>query len=229
MNKKELCDLHNLTPEQFDGQEEYPGFLDLRSLTSIPDGFNPTVGGFLDLGSLTSIPDGFNPTVGGFLYLGRGLSAETKSPPKPMTWENCKYVSADGLFAEVVSKKTQEDRVIWKLKKINRDETYYMVEEDGLTAHGSSVKEAVIDLRFKSQDRDKSDYEDLTTDSEITFEDAVICYRVVTGACSFGVSEFLANRLKKQKERYLVSEIIDLTKDEYGGNAFANFFSAQLA
>ena len=43
----------------------------LNSLTSIPDGFNPTVGGNLDLSRLTSIPDGFNPTVGGYLYLSR--------------------------------------------------------------------------------------------------------------------------------------------------------------
>ncbi len=45
------------------------GNLDLRRLTSIPEGFNPTVGGDLDLSSLTSIPEGFNPTVGGDLYL----------------------------------------------------------------------------------------------------------------------------------------------------------------
>ena len=45
------------------------GSLDLRSLTSLPEGFNPTVGGSLDLSSLTSIPEGFNPKVGGNLYL----------------------------------------------------------------------------------------------------------------------------------------------------------------
>jgi hypothetical protein len=45
------------------------GYLYLGSLTSIPEGFNPTVGGDLDLRSLTSIPEGFNPTVGGDLDL----------------------------------------------------------------------------------------------------------------------------------------------------------------
>jgi hypothetical protein len=48
--------------------------LDLRGLTSIPEGFNPTVGGNLDLSGLTSIPEGFHPTVGGHLYLNRLLS-----------------------------------------------------------------------------------------------------------------------------------------------------------
>ena len=55
--------------EIVDGKVHVGGYLDLNSLTSIPDGFNPTVGGSLYLGSLTSIPDGFNPTVGGSLYL----------------------------------------------------------------------------------------------------------------------------------------------------------------
>jgi len=49
--------------------EKYEKALDLRSLTSIPDGFNPTVGGSLYLESLASIPDGFNPTVGRSLDL----------------------------------------------------------------------------------------------------------------------------------------------------------------
>ena len=45
------------------------GDLDLKSVTSIPEGFNPTVDGFLDLNNVTSIPKGFNLTVGGGLYL----------------------------------------------------------------------------------------------------------------------------------------------------------------
>jgi hypothetical protein len=45
------------------------GDLDLRSVTSLPEGFAPTVGGDLDLLSVTSLPEGFAPTVGGDLYL----------------------------------------------------------------------------------------------------------------------------------------------------------------
>src|SRR6478736_2487141 len=71
--KKEILDFlkyANITEQQFYGIEPVGGSLYLGSLTSIPDGFNLTVGYYLDLGSLTSIPDGFNPTVGGSLYLG---------------------------------------------------------------------------------------------------------------------------------------------------------------
>ena len=68
-------DLRSLTsiPENFGNGLTVGGGLDLRSLTSIPDGFGNglTVGGYLYLSSLTSIPDGFGNglTVGGGLYL----------------------------------------------------------------------------------------------------------------------------------------------------------------
>ena len=65
----DFCKRHNITVPEFSGQEKISGYLYLRGLTSIPDGFNPTVGGYLYLRGLTSIPDGFNPTVGGYLDL----------------------------------------------------------------------------------------------------------------------------------------------------------------
>ena len=60
---------YELTEDEFFGKKKIEGDLNLRSLTSIPDGFNPTVVWSLNLNSLTSIPDGFAPTVGGNLYL----------------------------------------------------------------------------------------------------------------------------------------------------------------
>jgi hypothetical protein len=52
----------------------------------------------------------------------------------------------------------------------------------------------------------------------------ICCYRVITGACSFGTKDFVSNRLKKKKE-YSVSEVIKLTEGEYGNKTFANFFN----
>ncbi|MEY4767707.1 MAG: hypothetical protein RL637_346, partial [Pseudomonadota bacterium] len=69
MKKEDFLKKYEITEQQFLGKEKIQGYLDLRSLTSIPDGFTPTVGGSLYLSSLTSIPDGFTPTVGGSLYL----------------------------------------------------------------------------------------------------------------------------------------------------------------
>lgn len=58
-----------ITEKQFLGIEKIEDSLKLNSLTSIPEGFNPTVGGSLYLNKLTSIPEGFNPIVDGYLYL----------------------------------------------------------------------------------------------------------------------------------------------------------------
>ena len=44
---------HHITFEVVDGNITIPGPLDLNSLTSIPEGFNPTVGGSLYLNSVT--------------------------------------------------------------------------------------------------------------------------------------------------------------------------------
>jgi hypothetical protein len=63
--------LSNLTsiPEGFNPTVR--GSLWLDKLTSIPEGFNPIVGLSLILDNLTSIPKGFNPTVRGNLWLNR--------------------------------------------------------------------------------------------------------------------------------------------------------------
>jgi len=61
---KTFCEENEISEAQFYGKEKIGGSLYLSYLTSIPQGFNPTVGGSLHLRSLTSIPQGFNPTDG---------------------------------------------------------------------------------------------------------------------------------------------------------------------
>ena len=74
MKIQDFCSQYNISPAQFFGEEKIEDSLYLSGLTTIPEGFNPTVGGLLYLSGLTSIPEGFNPTVGGSLYL-RGLTS----------------------------------------------------------------------------------------------------------------------------------------------------------
>jgi hypothetical protein len=49
MNKQQFLELTGLTENQFLGIDEIGGNLYLQNVTSIPEGFNPTVGGYLDL------------------------------------------------------------------------------------------------------------------------------------------------------------------------------------
>ena len=78
---------------------------------------------------------------------------------------------------------------------------------------------------YKICDRDKSEYENLTLDSELTYSEAIECYRVITGACSAGTRQFCENILTVKKDRYTVREMMELTKGQYGSKMFKEFFA----
>ncbi len=250
MTKTEFLKYANITEAQFLGYEPIPGSLDLGSLTSIPEGFNPTVGGSLDLESLTSIPEGFNPTVGGYLDLGSLTSIpegfnptvggsldlgsltsipegfnqadfENKEIPF-MEWKkNGKhYILADGVFSEVVKKKGS----VFYLASIGKKEYSYLVTDgNGKYAHGKTVQEAKADLIYKIGDRDKSKYNGLDVAVKMPYEKCIEMYRVITGACSAGVRGFIESAGIKAK-KYSVQEIAKLTEGRYGNSEFNSFF-----
>jgi hypothetical protein len=200
------------------------GYLYLRSLTSIPEGFNPTVGGDLYLESLTSIPEGFNPTVGGDLYLGSGMKCEsTKLPSNHVfSWQGGKYVNIDHIFCEVVSNRGS----VWKVKKINQDKVFYIVTDGEKFAHGDTIKAARESLIFKIKDRDTSKYKGLKKSSKLSYPEMIQCYRTITGACEFGVRNFISSQIKgKPKAEYKIAEVIKLTQNQFGNNTFSQFFA----
>ena len=215
---KDFCERQGLTESQFCGETEVSGSLDLISLTSIPDGFNPTVGGSLYLSSLTSIPDGFNPTVGGWLDL-RSSGKYIGSDVSFLSWQDGKYIMVDGIFSEVISRKGN----VIKAKKINQDKEFYIVTYGERWAHGDTIKQAREDLIYKIGNVDKSEFEGIDKSKKMSFKKAIECYRVITGACSFGVRDFIkSNGLKKSK--YSPLEIAEITKGAYGNAEFKSFF-----
>jgi len=242
-------DLNSLTSIPAGFNPTVGGYLNLSSLTSIPAGFNPTVGGYLNLSSLTSIPAGFNPTVGGSLYLRsltsipagfnptvggdldlNSLSSEQRSNVKfnklpenhVMTWQEGKYMKLDGIFVELVNKLGK----VYRVKKLNTDKVIYIVTDgNGKFSHGETMKEAKDSLIYKIGNRDKSRYEKLTTKSDLPLAEMIECYRVITGACEFGVKNFINSvLLGKPKKEYKIEEIIKLTKSQFGHDTFENFF-----
>ena len=227
MSKKEFCKKHGFSDAQFLGEEKINGSLCLNGLTSIPEGFSPTVGDSLYLNGLTSIPEGFSPTVGGGLWL-NGLTKEegkkiqrTDIPDNFIfTWENGKYIQVDGIFSEVVSRRGN----ILKVKFIGEKKvTYLITDGQGCWAHGENLKEAREDLVYKISDRNASKYTGLTLDSRLSFKKAIESYRVITGACAAGTRMFVEN-LPLIKKSYKISEIVELTRGAYGNREFESFF-----
>ena len=133
------------------------------------------------------------------------------------------FLYKDYILSFVHSTKVIDGITIHKTNRIGYNETEYVAIKGELSAHAETIKLALIDLRFKESDRDTSWLEDKTINSVLTFEDSILAYRCITGACSGGVSHFL--KTIKEKEEYRISEIIDLTKGEYGNERFSDFFN----
>ena len=100
---------------------------------------------------------------------------------------------------------------------------YYCIESDGTYSHGRTIKEAKESLLYKIKDRDKSKYSTWTMDTKITKRQAIESYRVITGACELGVRRFV-NQHGKLKAKYTVSEVIKITKGQYGNREYEKFF-----
>ena len=200
------------------------GSMYLDSVTELPEGFNPTVGWDLSLASVDTLPKGFNPTVEGYVRIkGRALD-ESEYTRKKMNFIDFKngHISCDGILMCVTSHKGN----VWKGHKIGSSDNLYLVSDgNSRYAHGKTLKEAKEDLIFKVDGRRPDDFEHLTTESVLSFEESIIAYRVITGACSYGVKDYIRNRLSSKKKEFRMSEVIELTKKEYGGNSFSNFIN----
>lgn len=165
-------------------------------------------------------------TVGGYLDLeGTQVSELDVSKIENQSillfsWRKGKYIMVDDMFCEVIKKIGKA----WKCKKINKKEHFYIVTDgNGKYSHGKTVREAKEDLLYKIGNRNKDQYKHLTPKSILSFEKMVECYRVITGACGFGVKDFVESNNIEKKD-YSIKDIIALTKNSYGGSSFENFF-----
>ena len=80
-------------------------------------------------------------------------------------------------------------------------------------------------LLFKyAKDRGMEQYKGLSLDTELTADEMITMYRIITGACRQGTETFV-NSLGKLKDRYTIGEALEITKGQYGAKQFAGFFS----
>ncbi len=102
----------------------------------------------------------------------------------------------------------------------------YVAQLDEVCAHGKTLKAAIKDLKWKlAEERGQEQYADLTKDSILSLEDAKLCYHVITGSCSIGIDNFV--NMVGAKEQYTIAEIIKLTKGNYGGDLFEQYFNKE--
>ena len=204
------------------------GSLDLSStqITALPD--NLTVGGWLNLSgtAITALPD--NLTVGGWLDLsGTAITAKERRKVRvlrPDDYVEGKYIFADGILTHICGKPHKRGKYTYYNGKIKGRNVIFDGEN---YAHCKDFKSGVIDLQYKAaKDRGAEQYKKLNLDSVVTYDEAVIMYRVITGACSAGTEQFLSN-LREKKEKYTIAEAMQLTDGQYGSTAFKRFFTAK--
>jgi hypothetical protein len=199
------------------------GYLWMDSVTKLIKGFNPTVGRNLSMDSVTKLIKGFNPTVGGCLSMDSVTDKDSISFTKIngdfIDFKNG-YISCEGIFMEVDSHRGN----VWIGHKVGKKEKIFLVTDGNQKySHGETLKEAKEDLIFKVDGRRPDDFKHLNKESVLLMSEAIVAYRVITGACGFGVKDYIKNRLPKEKEEFSMAEVIELTKDEYGGNRFSEF------
>ena len=135
---------------------------------------------------------------------------------------NGHYVCCDRIVSKILEHKGN----VWRCVDLSVDKEHFLVTDgEGHYAHGMTIQMAKADLRFKVNERYISQYETLTLDDSLSFDEAYTCYRNITGACRFGTDQFVQS-LPEIKESYTIREIIELTKGQYGHQAFARFFCA---
>jgi len=133
-----------------------------------------------------------------------------------------RYIKVDWYFGKIVEQKGN----IYHIKTYYSDSIRYLVTDgEGKWSYGETLGEAKADLIYKVSNKNKDSYKDLTLDSELSFEDAIVCYRVITGIYPIAIKEFIKNKLNNiMKDSYTIKEFIELTKGEYGDKVFREFF-----
>ena len=131
------------------------------------------------------------------------------------------HIIADGILSKVISKKGN----IYKVINHGDTKQSYLVKSGDKYSHGETLKQARDNLVYKLADRDTSKYKDLTLESVLTKDESIACYMSITGACELGTKYFVDKQ--DMKKQYSVKKIIQLTKGQFGNDAFAKFFNYQ--
>jgi len=163
-----------------------------------------SVGGDLYINSDVKLEASALTSVGGSLYINSGVKLETAA----LTGLN--YISVDrSLFViesqHVVAGVTlmQGYNAIGVSEGILKRGDCFVAKQDEFTAHGGTVKKAMEDLKFKVTAE--------TLRNSPIHADTIInaaYYRAVTGACEFGVNNFIKQHALK--EEYTAKELLPI-------------------
>ena len=181
-----------------------------------------SVGGDLSINSSAKLDAPKLESVGGDLYIKEDCELKA-GKLYPGGYD--KFKIYDGIHCVVLSTKQAHGVTILSCRKpkiTNQKivgEKFYIAQSGNYNAHGKTIAEAVAELAFKTGKRDVSEYKNMPAKTAKTPQEWAIAYRVVTGACRYGTEQFIKSQ-GKLKKKYTLSEIILITKGQYGHEQF---------
>jgi len=197
--------------------------LSLGSLTTLPENVKFENQGNVNLGSLTTLPENVKFENQGNVYLG-SLNGQTIK----YRGKNISIRVIDGYTMIITNSKSKDDFIIHKAKyfkggNLKDFPSCFIAERDGYFAHGETLEQAISDCNFKSL-QGSADVEDIINDIRKKQTVNIEEYRLITGACSFGVAQFMKDKNITATEMPL-SKVIEITNGYYGGSKIKELFS----
>ena len=197
---------------------------DNNNLTSL-EGAPSTVGGdfYCSNNNLTSLK-GAPSTVGGdfYCYYNNNLTSLKGAPLENqdmfLPFLNKGYVLADGILTEFISKKRVKETDVFKTRKIGTGDIVWVAKKCDKYAHAKTLAKSLLELDFKTKDRDVEQYRDMPLDTLKTVNEWAYIYREVTGACQTGTEMFIES--KERKSEYTLVELLKEIDGQYGCDDF---------
>jgi hypothetical protein len=124
---------------------------------------------------------------------------------------------SDGICLIKTSEKKKGDLVIIKGEILGEQEKIYVVKENGLNAHGETLKEAMNDLLFKKLKR--TEVSEIVAEIKKTNKVTKIQYRTITGACQFGTNDFCKKHNIKT-DSVSLNRLRKILVNDYGADKF---------
>lgn len=132
----------------------------------------------------------------------------------------------DGCKMVIMSRTKFGEYNIFKAKyidnyKYSSSRYVYVAERNGYTAHGENVKRAINDVDFKilRSMNIGENIERIKKQGYITAND----YRLITGACHYGVNKFLEENNLTWEDKKSIEEVLKLVENQYGYDRFKEF------
>ena len=204
-----------------------------------------SVGGYLYINASAKLDAPLLESVGGYLYINASAKLDALKSVGGDLYINekteltagklyCggykKFKIIDNIGCVVLSSKQSNGVTVLlcrhskiKNQKVVGDK-FYVAQRGGNNAHGKTVAEATQELLFKTGSRDVSQYRNMGRDTAKTPAEWAIVYRMITGACQYGTNKFIESH-RTLKKKYKLSEIVSLTKGQYGHEKFVDVVS----